>query len=85
LQCPFCLKTSQRSLGAVFLASPQDWDKTEATAAERACNVCLAIIAQLFDIWRGGGINSFIERAKSAGLVVEQKEYVESGTRFLNN
>lgn len=68
-------------LGAVFLSAPQEWEKNEATAGERACNSCLALIAQLFDVWRGGGINSFISRAKSAGVLKESEEYVESGFR----
>lgn len=85
MQCPFCLKDNQRILGAVFMSAPQEWDKGEATAGDRACNTCLAIIAQLFDVWRGGGINSFLERAKSAGMVVERSEYVETGTRRLNS
>jgi hypothetical protein len=85
VKCPFCLKEEQRILGAVFLSAPKEWTKDEATAGDRACNSCLAIIAQMLDHWRGGGINSFIERAKSAGLLVERVEYVERGTRFLNN
>lgn len=85
MQCPFCLQDKQRVLGAVFLSAPQEWEKDEATAGERACNTCLALIAQLFDAWRGGGINSFIQRAKSAGVLTEKDEYVESGFRRLND
>jgi hypothetical protein len=53
----------------------------EATAGDRACNTCLTLIAQLLDAWRGGGINSFIQKAQGAGILEERVEYVESGFR----
>jgi len=73
------LQDKQRILGGIFLSAPKEWEKMEATAGDRACNVCLALIAQLLDVWRGGGINSFIQRAASAGILNERTEYVESG------
>jgi len=63
--------------------APAEWEKGEVTAAERACNSCLALVAQLLDTWREGGINSFIARAKSAGVVKEFNQYVEIGRRPL--
>ncbi|HEY7419280.1 MAG TPA: hypothetical protein VH593_29120 [Ktedonobacteraceae bacterium] len=64
-----------------MLVAPNEWQKGEATAAERACNSCLSLIAQLLDAWREGGINSFQARARSAGILKESEEYVESGFR----
>lgn len=81
MKCPFCLKDKGRPLGAIFLAAPRQWEKGEATAGERACASCLELIAQLLDTWREGGINSFMEKARSAGVLKEKVEYVESGTR----
>jgi hypothetical protein len=84
MQCPFCLKEEQRILGGIFLSAPQEWEKDEATAGDRICNSCIVVVAQLLDVWRDGGINSFMERAKGAGLVKERLEYVERGTRRIN-
>lgn len=81
MRCPFCLQEKQRILGAIFLSAPAEWEKDEATAGDRACNQCLSLIAQLLDAWRGGGINSFIQKAKEARVISERFEYVESGTR----
>lgn len=83
MQCPFCLKDYGKPLGAIFLATARDWEKSDATAGEKACNACLALMAQLLDAWHDGGINSFMERARSAGVLKEKFEYVESGTRSL--
>jgi len=83
MQCPFCLKDKQRILGAIFISAPAEWEKSEATAGERACSTCLMLVAQLLDVWREGGINSFIDRATSAGILKEKVEYVETGTRPL--
>jgi hypothetical protein len=85
MQCPFCLKENQRILGGIFLSAPQEWAKDEATAGDRICNNCISLVAQLLDAWRGGGINSFVERMTSAGLLKEKVEYVESGTRRLGS
>ena len=79
--CPFCQKQTQRILGAIVLSAPQEFEKGEATAAEQACNACLALIAQLLDTWREGGINNFKSRAISAGVLKEIDEYVEAGSR----
>jgi hypothetical protein len=81
MQCPFCLQEKQRILGGIFLSAPREWEKMEATAGDRACNTCLTLIAQLLDAWRGGGINSFIQKAQGAGILEERVEYVESGFR----
>jgi hypothetical protein len=43
----------------------------------------LSLVAQLLDVWREGGINSFMTRATSAGILKEKFEYVETGTRPL--
>jgi len=83
-KCPFCLQEKQRLLGAIFLATAKEWQKGEVTAAEKACNSCLALVAQLLDTWREGGINSFVARARSAGILREEIEYVETGTRRFN-
>jgi len=83
VKCPFCLKDKQRVLGAAILVAPNEWIKDEATAAERCCNTCLALIAQLLDTWREGGINSFVERARAAKIIREVDEYVETGSRPL--
>jgi hypothetical protein len=83
LQCPFCLKDRQRTLGGIFLSAPNELEKGEATAGEQACNTCLSLVAQLLDVWREGGINSFMTRATSAGILKEKFEYVETGTRPL--
>jgi len=64
-----------------MLVAPPEWEKNECTAAERACNSCLALVAQLLDTWREGGINSFKSRALDAGVLKEIDEYVESGSR----
>jgi hypothetical protein len=81
LQCPFCLKDNQRILGGIFVSAPREIEKGEVTAGERACNTCLSLVAQLLDAWREGGINSFMARAKGAGILKETLEYVETGTR----
>jgi len=81
--CPFCQKHSQRPLGGIFLAAPAQLAKDELTAGERACTTCLSLVAQLLDTWREGGINSFMARARSAGLVKDLTEYVETGSRPL--
>ena len=65
--------------------SPQDFMREEVTAGGKACNTCLSIFAQMLDAWRDGGINSFMQKLKSAGLLDERIEYVESGTRRLNS
>jgi NAD(P)H-nitrite reductase large subunit len=83
VRCPFCLHENQRLLGGIFLATAKELDKSEFTAGERACGTCLMLVAQLLDTWREGGINSFMARARSAGLVKELDEYVESGSRPL--
>jgi len=83
MQCPFCLKDRQRELGGIFLSAPLELAKGETTAGERACTVCLSLVAQLLDTWREGGINSFMARASSAGILKEISEYVETGTRPL--
>jgi hypothetical protein len=83
MKCPFCLKEKQRILGGIFLSAPRELEKGETTAGERACNTCLALIAQLLDAWREGGIISFTEKARKAGLVRELEEYVEIGSRPL--
>jgi len=83
MRCPFCLKENQRELGGIFLAAPREMARNELTAGEKACNVCLSLFAQLLDTWREGGINSFLTRARSANLLRETVEYVETGTRPL--
>jgi hypothetical protein len=81
MKCPFCLKADQRILGAILLSAPKEWEKGECTAGERACSTCMLLIAQLLDTWREGGINSFVDRARSAGILKEKVEYAETGTR----
>jgi hypothetical protein len=66
------------------LSAPAEWEKDEATAGDRACNTCLSLIAQMLDVWRGGGINRFIQKAKEARVLEEKFEYVESGTRLFD-
>lgn len=85
MKCPFCQQEKQRILGAIFLSAPAEWAKDEATAGDRACNQCLSLIAQMLDSWRDGGINRFLTKARSAGILTEKEEYVESGTRRINN
>jgi hypothetical protein len=43
----------------------------------------MMLVAQLLDVWRQGGINSFMERARSAGILKDKEEYIEAGTRPL--
>lgn len=83
MMCPFCLEDKGKPLGGIFLAAPRELQKGESTAGEKACPTCLSLVAQLLDTWRGGGINSFLTRARSAGLLRELEEYVETGTRPL--
>lgn len=83
MTCPFCQKDKGQPLGAIFLSAPREWQKGEATAGEKVCSDCLLLIAQLLDTWREGGINSFIARAKSAGVLKEREEYIEAGTGSL--
>lgn len=79
MQCPFCLKDTQRNLGGILLFSPAGMINEEPTAAGRACNRCLAVIAQLVDVWMNGGINSFVEKLKDHHLIKEVDKVVEQG------
>ena len=81
--CPFCLRDYGKPLGAIFISAPRELEKGETTAGEKACITCLSLLAQLLDTWREGGIVSFQDRARSAGLLRELEEYVESGSRPL--